>query len=115
MEPSGLFRSIFPSIVDGANFPWISQAQWIFSQMVRWGQVAYSPEANRQVASAFRPDLYRNALGAASDIPVTICGSREVRRMTDSSMVPYSIQKTFAAICKLPQIRNRGPESDGAE
>ena len=28
-----------------ANFPWISQALWIYSQMVRWGQVAHS-EAN---------------------------------------------------------------------
>jgi ABC-type nitrate/sulfonate/bicarbonate transport system substrate-binding protein len=72
-DPNGAERTVpdyFTFHRQGANFPWISQAQWIFSQMVRWGQVAYSPEAYRQVASAFRPDLYRNALGSRADIPV---------------------------------------------
>ena len=73
-DPNGTERTVpeyFTFHRQGANFPWISQAQWIFSQMVRWGQVAYSPEAYRQVTSAFRPDLYRNALGSRADIPVT--------------------------------------------
>ncbi|RCW79088.1 CmpA/NrtA family ABC transporter substrate-binding protein [Phyllobacterium bourgognense] len=73
-DPNGIERTVpdyFTFHRQGANFPWISQAQWIFSQMVRWGQVTYSPEAHRQVASAFRPDLYRSALGSRADIPVT--------------------------------------------
>ncbi len=71
-DPDGTERTVpeyFSFHREGANFPWISQAQWIFSQMVRWGQAAYSPETSRQVSSAFRPDLYRNALGSRSDIP----------------------------------------------
>ena len=71
-DPAGTERTVpeyFTFHRHGANFPWISQAQWIFSQMVRWGQVAYSLETCEQAASAFRPDLYRNALGARSDIP----------------------------------------------
>lgn len=71
-DPDGTERIVpeyFSFHREGANFPWISQAQWIFSQMVRWGQAAYSLETSQQVSSAFRPDLYRNALGPRSDIP----------------------------------------------
>jgi ABC-type nitrate/sulfonate/bicarbonate transport system substrate-binding protein len=71
-DPDGTERIVpeyFSFHREGANFPWISQAQWIFSQMVRWGQAAYSLETSQRVSSAFRPDLYRNALGPRSDIP----------------------------------------------
>ena len=52
----------------GANYPRPSEALWIYSQMIRWGQVAYSDEGARRAASAFRPDIYRNAL-AGSLVP----------------------------------------------
>jgi NitT/TauT family transport system ATP-binding protein len=48
---------------EAANFPWQSQALWLYSQMVRWGHVPYHPEAERIVREVFRPDLYRRALG----------------------------------------------------
>ncbi|SDP78079.1 NitT/TauT family transport system ATP-binding protein [Phyllobacterium sp. OV277] len=72
-DPDGHERTVpdyFSFHRNAANFPWVSQAQWIFSQMIRWGQVAHSPERQGKVATAFRPDLYRNALGPRSDIPV---------------------------------------------
>jgi NitT/TauT family transport system ATP-binding protein len=46
-----------------ANFPWISQALWIYSQMIRWGQVSYGEAGLSQVRAAYRPDLYRTVLG----------------------------------------------------
>lgn len=46
-----------------ANYPRPSQALWIYSQMIRWGQVNYGPEQVTQAASAYRPDIYRQALG----------------------------------------------------
>lgn len=46
-----------------ANCPSSTQALWVYSQMVRWGQVAYSPEGAATAASAFRADLYATALG----------------------------------------------------
>lgn len=49
----------------GANLPAPKQALWIYSQMVRWGQVAFSSQGSQAAASAFRPDLYRRALGLA--------------------------------------------------
>lgn len=46
-----------------ANRPHTRQALWIYSQMVRWGQASLSPHAATAAASAFRPDIYRLALG----------------------------------------------------
>jgi NitT/TauT family transport system ATP-binding protein len=50
-----------------ANYPRPSQALWTYSQMLRWGQVAWSPELARQAMSAYRPDIYRAALGTGPD------------------------------------------------
>lgn len=49
-----------------ANFPWKSQALWIYSQMVRWGQVRASAAAEAVVRNVNRPDLYRSALGSGT-------------------------------------------------
>lgn len=53
-----------------ANFPWRSQALWIYSQLVRWGFVARSAEAEAAASQVFRSDLYRRALaGGATPLP----------------------------------------------
>jgi ABC-type nitrate/sulfonate/bicarbonate transport system substrate-binding protein len=55
---------------EAANFPWRSQGLWIYSQLVRWGFIAASPEAEATAASVFRPDIYRRALaGSATPMP----------------------------------------------
>jgi NitT/TauT family transport system ATP-binding protein len=46
-----------------AAYPRPSQALWIYSQMIRWGQTSYSEAGVAAVNAAFRPDLYRAALG----------------------------------------------------
>jgi NitT/TauT family transport system ATP-binding protein len=48
---------------DFANFPRPSQALWTYSQMVRWGQTSLSRQGIGAAISAYRPDLYREALG----------------------------------------------------
>ena len=48
---------------DQANYPHPNQALWIYSQMIRWGQTAFSQAGVRAAASAYRPDLYRAVLG----------------------------------------------------
>lgn len=64
-----------------ATFPWVSHALWFYSQMVRWGQVAFDPEHVAQVRATYRPDLYRLALaGTGANIPAVdakIEGSRQ--------------------------------------
>jgi NitT/TauT family transport system ATP-binding protein len=56
---------------DNANYPKPAHALWIYSQMIRWGQVEWSEKGAAAAASAYRPDLYRSALGdgpAADDM-----------------------------------------------
>ena len=52
-----------------ANYPRPEQALWIYSQMMRWGQAGFSDENRARAESAYRPDLYRNALGAEASLP----------------------------------------------
>ena len=49
---------------EGAARPDPVQAAWLYAQMVRWGQAAYSREALETARKVFRPDLYDAALGA---------------------------------------------------
>jgi NitT/TauT family transport system ATP-binding protein len=48
---------------EATNFPWQSQALWIYSQFVRWQMVTHSGEIQQRAQSVFRPDIYRRALG----------------------------------------------------
>lgn len=52
-----------------ANYPRPDQASWIYSQMIRWGQAEFSTDSLARVKSAFRPDLYRAALGRGAALP----------------------------------------------
>jgi len=54
---------------EGAARPDPVQAAWLYAQMVRWGQAAYSPEALERAKQVFRPDLYDAALGASARSP----------------------------------------------
>jgi len=67
LGPDGPVRVVPDFILfhrNAAIFPWKSQALWIYSQMVRWGQVKASAEAESIARAVYRPDLYRSALGA---------------------------------------------------
>ncbi|QIK78625.1 ABC transporter substrate-binding protein [Sphingomonas piscis] len=52
-----------------ANFPWRSQALWIYSQLVRWNYLPASGEAELAASKVFRSDIYRRAL-ALSETPL---------------------------------------------
>lgn len=68
---------------EAANFPWRSQAAWLYSQMLRWDGTAFSAEEAAAAQGVFRPDLYRAALagsgavlpGASSKLEGAIAGS----------------------------------------
>ncbi|MDD5114949.1 MAG: CmpA/NrtA family ABC transporter substrate-binding protein, partial [Methylobacter sp.] len=47
-----------------ATFPWVSHAEWLISQMQRWGQIPSSINAHEVAAKVYRPDLYRQAAQA---------------------------------------------------
>jgi two-component system, oxyanion-binding sensor len=48
-----------------ATYPSPAHGLWLYSQMVRWGDVQHNELNARLARQAFRPDLYRNALGVA--------------------------------------------------
>ena len=50
---------------DAAAFPWRSQAEWIYAQLVRWGMAEASEDNRLRAAEVFRSDIYRRALGSA--------------------------------------------------
>jgi two-component system, oxyanion-binding sensor len=55
---------------EAANFPWISQAEWLYTQMVRWDGMAFDPADAAKAARVFRPDIYRSALiGTGEPLP----------------------------------------------
>lgn len=47
---------------NAATFPWQSHAMWLYTQMVRWGQIEHSAENAKIARDCFRPDIYRAAL-----------------------------------------------------
>lgn len=53
---------------EAANFPWRSQAMWLYSQMVRWGHAPLSADGFAAAADIFRPDVYRAALAGTGAI-----------------------------------------------
>lgn len=54
---------------EAANFPWISQAAWLYAQMVEVGHVAHSAEHYARARRVFRPDVYRAAF-AGTGVPL---------------------------------------------
>ncbi len=55
-------QEFFEPFAKAATFPWKSHALWFYSQMVRWGQVAHTPENAAIARETYRPDIYRSAL-----------------------------------------------------
>lgn len=55
---------------EAANFPWRSQAAWLYSQMLRWDGTSFSSADAEVAAGVFRPDIYRAALaGSGAPLP----------------------------------------------
>jgi NitT/TauT family transport system ATP-binding protein len=47
---------------EAANFPWVSQAAWLYAQMARAGHVVANTQDYGKAQRVFRPDIYRTAL-----------------------------------------------------
>jgi len=52
---------------EAANFPWVSQAEWLYSQLVRWDGLEYNADDAQAAARVFRPNVYRKALAGTDD------------------------------------------------
>jgi two-component system, oxyanion-binding sensor len=99
-----------------ANYPRPSQALWIYSQMIRWGQAEYCAEQVAQAASAYRPDIYRQALGLpdsldAQDMRVEGLDSRDAF-IDGFSFDPHQIDQYVQAFpVKATNAQPTGPET----
>lgn len=65
--PATALPDFYISAKHAATFPWISHAEWFYSQMIRWKQIDEAPsniaaERLSAVRGTYRPDLYRRAL-----------------------------------------------------
>ncbi|MFA7585983.1 MAG: ABC transporter substrate-binding protein [Novosphingobium sp.] len=55
---------------EAASFPWISQAEWLYTQMARWEGTGFDADEAARAARVFRPDVYRSALrGTGEPLP----------------------------------------------
>jgi ABC-type nitrate/sulfonate/bicarbonate transport system substrate-binding protein len=55
---------------EAANFPWSSQAAWLYAQMCLAGHTRFDTENYATAQRTFRPDVYRKALrGIGADLP----------------------------------------------
>jgi len=71
---------------EAANFPWVSQAEWLYTQMVRWDGGLFNQNDAAKAARVFRPDVYRGALigtgeplpGASSKVEGSLAGKTSV-------------------------------------
>ncbi|HWU01714.1 MAG TPA: CmpA/NrtA family ABC transporter substrate-binding protein [Novosphingobium sp.] len=85
-EPPVHFPDFMFQYREAANFPWVSQAEWLYTQMVRWDGGAFDPAQAAVAARVFRPDVYRAALlgtgeplpGASSKVEGSLVGKTVV-------------------------------------
>nr|WP_197421961.1 MULTISPECIES: CmpA/NrtA family ABC transporter substrate-binding protein [unclassified Sphingomonas] len=55
---------------EAANFPWRSQAAWLYAQMTRWDGIAYCDTDAATAMEVFCPNIYREALaGSGAPLP----------------------------------------------
>lgn len=54
---------------EAANFPWVSQAAWLYAQMVRAGHAKKNAADYAAAQKVFRPDVYRAAF-AGTNVPL---------------------------------------------
>ena len=98
-----------------ANYPRPSQALWIYSQMVRWGQAEMSLNNARAAASAYRPDLYRAALGPGSapdDADIRIEGDADGDRFMDGHVFDPSQFADYVSSFAVRSVQSPPQGSD---
>jgi nitrate/nitrite transport system substrate-binding protein len=76
-----------------ANFPWLSHAEWILTQMLRWGQLKGQVDVRRAAAAVYRPDLYRRA-AAGLGLACPPC-DRKVEGLHDQPWLLASSTESF--------------------
>jgi len=100
-----------------ANYPRPSQALWIYSQMIRWGQTDLSSTGMTAAAAAYRPDIYRLALGAEAapllDDDIRVEGAVDGDRFMDAQIFdPGRIADYIAGFAVKSVMRSGSPAEE---
>jgi NitT/TauT family transport system ATP-binding protein len=80
------FRDFMFQYREAANFPWVSQAEWLYTQMVRWENGRIDADEAARAAHVFRPDVYRSAL-AGLDEPLPGASSKVEGSLVNTTVV----------------------------
>jgi len=81
---------------EDASMPDPVQAAWLYAQMVRWRQTAFSPEALKTAQDVFRPDLYEAAFGMQGQTHRGTVNS--IGAFSGPTFDPKNIEAYFAAL-----------------
>jgi NitT/TauT family transport system ATP-binding protein len=103
ISPDGTLRESSRYLLvgrEGAARPDPLQAAWLYSQMVRWGQTAWSPEALKTAMAVFRPDLYDMVLGQG----VAAKASGAFTAFAGPAFDPQDVTGYLAALQAQPRI-----------
>ena len=69
---AGAAATLYPDFMfqynEAANFPWISQAKWLYSQLILWEGKPFDTGDAERAGRVFRPDVYRQALRGTGDL-----------------------------------------------
>jgi two-component system, oxyanion-binding sensor len=71
---------------EAANFPWVSQAAWLYAQMCKAGHTVPKHDDFISAQNVFRPDIYRAAL-AGFGVPLPGASSKLEGSISDSLAV----------------------------
>jgi ABC-type nitrate/sulfonate/bicarbonate transport system substrate-binding protein len=97
IDPDGTIRESDRYMLlarEDASMPDPIQAAWLYAQMVRWRQTAFSPEALKLAQSVFRPDLYEAAFGRDSTRQIA---SKAIGAFAGPAFDPNHIEAHFGA------------------
>ena len=70
-----------------ATFPWVSHAQWFYTQMLRWQQIEEAMGDISVVRNTYRPDIYRRAL-APLNVELPAADTKVERFFDEGIFVP---------------------------
>ncbi len=80
-----------------ATFPWVSQAEWFLTQMVRWGQVGDPGDMSALARAVYRPDLYRLA---AADLGLSAPTADQ--KIEGAHPQPWTVEGSLGPIAMAP-------------
>jgi hypothetical protein len=98
---------------EAANFPWVSQAAWLYAQMAAAGHVIPDSADYALAQGVFRPDIYRAALGPMG-VPLPGASAKLEGAISDSLGVGTTQGRLILGSDRFFDGQSFDPETYGA-